>query len=260
MSSCERCHAQFTSGRRRPGRFCTKICAIKATAEKRSAQSRVASDARPNCPTCGGRPAAEMRNRFCSRRCWAQANPQSQRMPNEIVVDGDVAKIVLRHHDGSFAAHALIDVADIPLVTSRTWALHGGGVSGITRKRAARPLLHRVIMGVDGASRPAIDHINGDTLDNRRSNLRPCGNDSGMKKNGQNRTSPYSNKKHSDLPRGVRRCVRGDNVYFAVEHKLNYRNIHGGYFKSIAAADAAAQAWRAEHMPFSMEARGEVSP
>lgn len=79
---------------------------------------------------------------------------------NEISVHGDVAKIHL-----SGGMFALIDTEDAEKVSGHYWNMQGRYVGSYT----AGPL-HRFIMnGV-----PMIDHKNGNTLDNRKCNLREC--------------------------------------------------------------------------------------
>lgn len=67
--------------------------------------------------------------------------------------------------------YARIDAADIPLVSPyRWWVTPRGYVAATTPAPDKKNVtLHAVIMG-----RTSVDHINSDTLDNRRSNLRAC--------------------------------------------------------------------------------------
>ena len=99
-------------------------------------------------------------------------------MKNEYEVRGDIAVIIMNKADGS-KRETLIDTADLPLAMAfpNTWCLRSvkrgleyvGGLIRIESKR--RPvLLSRLIVGApDGA---VVDHINRNTMDNRRSNLR----------------------------------------------------------------------------------------
>ena len=71
--------------------------------------------------------------------------------------------------DGQFA---IIDDEDFDLVNQYQWRGHKGGkncdhVYAVTRLR-----MHRLIMNAPPGM--VVDHINGDTLDNRKSNLRIC--------------------------------------------------------------------------------------
>lgn len=72
---------------------------------------------------------------------------------------------------------ATVDDCDLHLVAGRKWRLHNTGRYAYScywdkNKKTRRFLLmHRVVMGVVGTTY-LIDHINGDGLDNRRSNLR----------------------------------------------------------------------------------------
>ncbi len=68
---------------------------------------------------------------------------------------------------------AIVDDADLPLVVGKKWCAFKGPYAGRHeggRKNRTLVYMHRVILGV--ASGVHIDHVNGQGLDNRRSNLR----------------------------------------------------------------------------------------
>jgi hypothetical protein len=66
---------------------------------------------------------------------------------------------------------ALVDDADLPLVSQWEWRSNPGGyVCRYENKKVF--LLHRVILGAK--AREIVDHRDGDGLNNRRSNLRLC--------------------------------------------------------------------------------------
>lgn len=78
---------------------------------------------------------------------------------------------------------AVIDEADLHLVSGIKWhaqPVHraSGGFYAVNGRGGAKPTqfgrryMHRVIMGA--SEHQIVDHINGDGLDNRRSNLRIC--------------------------------------------------------------------------------------
>lgn len=90
------------------------------------------------------------------------------------VIDGAIAFIPLTR-----GATAVIDAADLPLVAGAPWHLHVNGKTQYATRRdpatgpEAKVKMHRVIMGF-GPDGPHVDHIDGDGLNNRRSNLRPA--------------------------------------------------------------------------------------
>ena|SRR3990167_1332048 len=67
--------------------------------------------------------------------------------------------------------HAIVDDEDFGWLINYSWCYSGNGYSQgtVSGKRIS---MHRLIMGAPKGK--VIDHINYDTLDNRRSNLRIC--------------------------------------------------------------------------------------
>ena len=92
-------------------------------------------------------------------------------------------------------AVTVIDQADLPFVLGRSWYLKSERSRYAATKQTCAPsiLLHRHLLGVSG--RALVDHINGDSLDNRRSNLRL----STTSLNAANKTMP----RHSSMFKGV---------------------------------------------------------
>jgi hypothetical protein len=101
-------------------------------------------------------------------------------------------------------------------------------------------LLHRVAMGLilGGWDFEYVDHINGDKLDNRALNLRPCSNAENLR-NGAKR-------KGSSRYKGV--CFHRQNKNWIASITVNYKTKHLGSFCSeIEAAMAYDEAAKALH-------------
>lgn len=89
--------------------------------------------------------------------------------------------------------------------------------------------MHREIM--DSRKGEIIDHINGNTLDNRKENLRFCTN----QQNAQNRKYPHKNN-----------ALNIKGVYWNRQYKkfharimINNKSVHLGYFNVLGDADSA---------------------
>jgi hypothetical protein len=92
--------------------------------------------------------------------------------PNEIVIKEDYAEMKLYDKYGNERNMTLIDIEDVPLISMYKWCYKEGYVmTGHTRTND-RKLLHRFI--VNAPNDKVVDHINQDTLDNRKCNLRIC--------------------------------------------------------------------------------------
>lgn len=71
---------------------------------------------------------------------------------------------------------AIVDDADYQYLSNFNWFYSDGYASRGIRMNGKRKsiLMHRVIMGLESGDLRCVDHINHNTLDNRRENLRIC--------------------------------------------------------------------------------------
>jgi hypothetical protein len=116
------------------------------------------------CSDCGGPMAKKRKGKLCIS-CYKRNGRLEP-------VHRDDGSTLLPLPHGRFA---VIDTEDFERVKDYSWHLSGNGyVLAIMpdRKKKTHFLLHRVIM--DPPSDMVIDHINHDTLDNRKTNLRIC--------------------------------------------------------------------------------------
>jgi len=166
-------------------------------------------------------------------------------------------RIPLIGRDGSVRCYAVVDAADADWLGQWTWRamVSGGrrypGRYGIRAYRAPRVegkkthvFMHRVIMGLPPGREPEVDHINRDSLDNRRVNLRAVSH----AQNHQNKTS-YTGA--TSRFRGV--CWNKERRKWEATGRLNNKNAHLGYFRSEDEAAVVALRWRAEHMPYAID-------
>lgn len=89
---------------------------------------------------------------------------------NDYVVDGDIAYIVLRNNKQEETGRAIIDIDDLERLIQYKWTLGTWGYaeSSINNKNV---LMQRLVLNEFDAVN-IVDHINRNTLDNRKSNLR----------------------------------------------------------------------------------------
>jgi len=81
-----------------------------------------------------------------------------------IRIEGDRAFVQL-----SRGYEAIIDAADVPLIGKRSWFVIPNGTGGFYARASDRSYMHRVLTGAPLGTE--VDHLNRDTLDNRRANL-----------------------------------------------------------------------------------------
>lgn len=137
----------------------------------------------------------------------------------------------------------LIDAADTALASVH-WRLHRSDTNLYVRGyvRGRRQFMHRVICGLEPGDRRVVDHINGDTLDNRRANLRVV--------------TPAQNAQNQGARAGRFRGVSFDKSrgLWLASATLNGKRTTIGRYATEDEAGLAAAAWRADHMTHSEEA------
>ncbi len=169
-------------------------------------------------------------------------------MNNKVRIEGETVFIEVVRKDGS-VHEVVVDKDDLDIVNQvssiyvepngRTiYALFGIKINN----RRVKKSIHRLLMNPDAGQ--VVDHIDGNGLNNRRSNLRICT----MAENSQNRiSSKYP------LPRGVSLFKRTGK--YRAQVKIKGKIKHLGSFDDIDSAEKAARLFRQQHMPFSNESR-----
>jgi len=124
---------------------------------------------------------------------------------------------------------ALVDDEDYDRLSAYRWQAAGGDGTRVYARRVdphhagGRIYMHREVLGAKGCF--VVDHIDGNTLDNRRSNLRVCT----QRDNAKNVSARHTLK-------GIRRTPEGR---WAARITVDYREIHLGHFDNPAAAARA---------------------
>lgn len=93
----------------------------------------------------------------------------------EIEIHEDEARLPLHGRGGVFRGWALIDIIDIDKCKCISWVIDPRGyVVGKPEGFKSTAKLHRWILFNQKPGYPIIDHIDGNKLNNKRSNLREC--------------------------------------------------------------------------------------
>ena len=169
-----------------------------------------------------------------------------------IRVKGDIAYVPL-----TSGKEAIIDAADVPLVEKLNWFARRGpytfyagtNVPGII-SRQKTILMHRLL--IDAPHGLLVDHINGDGLDNRRSNLR-------LATMAQNQHNVGLRRDNASGFKGVMWHKRSARWRAAIV--CNGRKIHlGGHKTAEAAYDAYVEASKLYHGPYGRAAAKRHTP
>lgn len=102
-------------------------------------------------------------------------NPRTIYDPNEIRIKENYAEVDVYDKQANFLNTFIIDIEDIPIISKYKWSAKYYKKDKLwyiacrDKKTHKNIYLHHLLMGFPSET---IDHINGNTLDNRKSNLR----------------------------------------------------------------------------------------
>ena len=149
--------------------------------------------------------------------------------------------------------NCIFDKEDFPLIMANNvaYARRNSDHTHLmfTSGKYAKKYVHRILLGVTDPN-VIVDHINGNTLDNRKSNLR-------LSNKSNNAANMLANRtKESGLPKGVYR----EREAFKAQIKVRGIDMYLGHYKTIEEAEAVyksrADAMFGQHA--SHNSRGET--
>jgi hypothetical protein len=117
-----------------------------------------------------------------------------------IVIRDDVAEIPLMGRGGAIRGWTVIDAANLDKVRGRRWCVTVSGYA-VARIGGKISYMHRMILPPPEGY--VVDHVDGDRLNNRASNLRAC------KQIDNTRNRPVLSKNNSSGYKGVSRTADG---------------------------------------------------
>lgn len=179
------------------------------------------------CEQCGkefNKPLSQIKRskqNFCCLDCFHKL----RKLPNEYILKESYAEMVIRSKKYGEKI-AFIDLEDVNKCKSKHWILQfckdlNNFYVKDTSNRTKQLLLHRFLTNFPCGM--VVDHLNHNTLDNRKSNLRICS----QRENIQNMKLHKLNKSGFT---GVSKT--NSNKYFAVIC-VNYKLINLGLFKTL---------------------------
>lgn len=110
---------------------------------------------------------------YCQMKRYGHVLQRSLKDENEIIIEGDVCRIKLYDLSGAVKAETIVDASDYLLVKQYKWSLSNNGYV-VTRKSRGSIGLSSLVLGIHATKQMVVDHINGDTFNNRKCNLRQC--------------------------------------------------------------------------------------
>ena len=109
----------------------------------------------------------------CQLRRCGRILKRSLKDPNEIILEHDICRINLYDLSGAVKDETIIDAEDYHLVKNHKWSLINAGYA-FTRIGKKAIGLSSLVLGVHATRQYVVDHKDGNTLNNRKNNLRQC--------------------------------------------------------------------------------------
>lgn len=160
-------------------RFCKECGTERANARKLTYYRKTHPDVKPRrkceevCAACGGLFSGWFDGKPYCNKHWLRLytngslEPKTRKKTCRYEIDGDVLRITTQNNDTILA-----DAEDYEKLSKHSWCLMQGKYP-VARIDGANIKMSRYLFG-SITSEMVVDHINGNTLDNRKQNLRIC--------------------------------------------------------------------------------------
>lgn len=162
---------------------------------------------------------------------------RTQNDPNEIIISGDIAYVVLYGVYGEERARAIIDIEVVEKIKKYKWSLAKAGYVQ-AHLNAGIIYIHHVVMGILPNMEKYIDHRDENKLNNCKSNLRFCTNSENMRNRGKQKNNKSGYK-------GVYQASRGSR--WVANIRINRKTIYIGTFTDLLDAAKAYNKAAIEH-------------
>ncbi len=222
---CEYCNKSFNrtkaKAERSKHKYCSKECSVKAHNQK----------VEKICVVCGKKylvkPHAKNITKTCSKKCRGKLRRTIK--TNQIIIKDTYAEIIIKSKKFGTKI-AIIDKEDIEKINKYTWYLQWDKKIDtpyvvtkyreyINSSKRTSLKLHRVITNCP--ENLVVDHINHNTLDNRKENLKICTQFENMKNNKSNTSGHVGVYWHNQRNKWCARI------------KVGKKNLHLGLFINI---------------------------
>lgn len=156
-------------------------------------------------------------------RLYNYGDPYYKRKTNEVTFDGGTAYLKTKH--GTVFS---IDKEDYHKIKDSKWVENKAGYL-VARKNNKVYRLSRVLMGMSSGDKNVVDHIDGNTLNNKKDNLRIVSQSQNCKNTSHSKKSKTKYPGISILPTGK----------YKARITVNRKRIHIGHFDNLEEAISA---------------------
>lgn len=146
--------------------------------------------------------------------------------PNEIIIKGNIAEIVLYNKKCEETARTIVDAEDVEKIKDYKWHLNTQGYAATNIKNTTLQMQHLVV-DIKNNRQKKTDHEDRDRLNNRKTNIRFCT----QKENARNRGKSKNNTSGHKGVSWNKNLNKWD-----VRITANQKQIFLGYFNSLRAA------------------------
>ena len=193
------------------------------------------------CSVCGKPSIAKVQGQEYCRKHYIQMTRHGHILTetiydrNEYIEHEDYVEIILKNKDFQEVARTLIDIEDKDKVLKYKWYCHqyenNKKYCQGTLEEGLKVRLHHFILGIEKNTLKGyvVDHINGDSLDNRKNNLRIV-----------SQTENMQNIKPNDPMKWIKfYTLKDGSPRYSARISVNYKDISLGTYDTLEEAQKA---------------------